>query len=124
MWWSDEKKISDLLCIIRIFPRMLLCIYRRGCDPMMIGTKQTMLEKEFVDYAMQLQNGTNAICTDLTKLVYTSPTPMHDLEKVVDHMKILIDLMARNANARMNSVIVDIKRARNFEKSKFKSNRK
>jgi len=90
----------------------------------MVGTKQTTPEKEFVDYAMQLQNGTNDICTDLTKLVYTSPTPLHDLEYIANHMKILIDLMARNANARMNSVIVDIKRARGFEKTKFKSHRK
>jgi len=90
----------------------------------MVGNKQTTPEKEFVEYAMQLQNGTNAICTDLTKLIYASPTPMHDLDCILNHMKILIDLMARNANARMNSVIVDTKRARNFEKIEFKSSRK
>ena len=79
---------------------------------MMIGTKETMPEKEFIDYAMQLQNGPNAINTALTKLVYTSPTPMHDLGKIADHMKILIDLMARNANARVNSLIADIRLSR------------
>jgi len=79
---------------------------------MMIGTKQTAPEKEFLEYAKQLQNGTHDICTDLTKLVFTSPTPMHDLEKIADHMKILIDLMARNAKVDLISLIVDIKIAR------------
>jgi len=89
---------------------------------MMIGTKQTVPEKEFVDYAMQLQNGTNDICTDLTKLTYTSPTPMHDIERVLDHIKILIDLMSRNAEARINSLTADIRLSRDRLKDLEKEN--
>lgn len=81
-------------------------------DSMMLGNKQTIPEKEFVDYAMQLQSGSLDICADITKLVYTSPTPLHDLECITNHMKLMVDLMHRNANARINSIIVDIKLTR------------
>ena len=75
----------------------------------MVGNKETLPEKELVDYAMQLQNGVNDINTDITKLVYTSPTPMHDIDCILDHMKLLVELMHRNANAKINSIIADIK---------------
>ncbi len=78
----------------------------------MVGTKQTMPEKELVDYAMQLQSGANDICTYLTKLVYTSPTPLHDLEYIANHMKLVVELMHRNANAKINSITADIKLTR------------
>lgn len=90
----------------------------------MVGTKQTMPEKEFTEYAIHLQNGTHDICSDISKLVMTSPTPLHDLNYIADHMKLMVEVMHRNANTKIESLLVDIKRERNFENTKFKSQRK
>ena len=79
---------------------------------MIVGNKQTVPEKEFVDYAMHLQNGTMDICSKITEQAYTSPTPLHDMEQIANHLKLTVELMARSADARINSVIADIRLAR------------